>query len=176
MADYITTADTALKNRTDIFKKKAEGTLNGIIHLVSLNIAFSANGLAKVSSAQMVIRGTHAYFQQLGAEKFNDDIFNGGQFKDMTAPLEGEPDEDHQGLDVQQEWANEFKPSSGGIDGVLTVAGDSLPSIDKMIRKTFDWVFNVGNDKESIKQVYTKEGQVFDEHLEQSVLPNPVRI
>ncbi|CAI7600799.1 unnamed protein product [Penicillium palitans] len=149
MADYITTADTALKNRTDIFKKKAEGTLNGIIHLVSLNIAFSANGLAK-----------------LGAEKFNDDIFNGGQFKDMTAPSEGERDEDHQGLDSQQEWANAFKPSSGGIDGVLTVAGDSLPSIDKMIRKTFDWVFNVGNDKQSIEQVYTKEGQVFPEHLE----------
>ncbi|CAI7636533.1 unnamed protein product [Penicillium crustosum] len=149
MADFITTADIALKNRTDIFKKKAEGTLNGIIHLVSMNIAFSANGLAK-----------------LGAEKFDDDIFNGGQFKDMTFPAEGESAENHKGLDPQEEWANEFKPSSGGIDGVLTVAGDSLPSIEKMIRKTFDWVFNVGNDKQSIKQVYTREGIVFDRHLE----------
>ncbi|KAJ5876786.1 hypothetical protein N7455_000251 [Penicillium solitum] len=149
MADYITTAHTALKNRNDIFQKKAAGTLNGIIHLVSINIAFSANGLAK-----------------LGAENFDDDIFNGGQFKDMTAPSEGEPAEDHLGLDPQDEWVNEFKPSSGGIDGVLTVAGDSIPSIDKMIRKTFDWVFNVGNDKQSIEQVYTKEGLVFDEHLE----------
>lgn len=94
----------------------------------------------------------------------------------MTAPSEGEPAEDHLGLDPQDEWVNEFKPSSGGIDGVLTVAGDSIPSIDKMIRKTFDWVFNVGNDKQSIEQVYTKEGLVFDEHLEQSVLPNPVRV
>ncbi|KAJ5400934.1 hypothetical protein N7465_011423 [Penicillium sp. CMV-2018d] len=149
MADFITTAHTALKNRNDIFKKKAEGTLNGIIHLVSINIAFSANGLAK-----------------LGAERFNDPIFNGGQFKDMTFPSEGEPDEDHQGLDPQQDWVNEFKPSSGGIDGVLTVAGDSLPSIEKMIGKTFNWVFNVGNDKQSIEIVYTREGQVYPDHLE----------
>ncbi|KAJ5471258.1 hypothetical protein N7530_008615 [Penicillium desertorum] len=149
MADFITTAHTALKNRNDIYKKKAEGTLQGIIHLVSINIAFSANGLAT-----------------LGAEKFNDDIFNGGQFKDMTAPSEGETDKDHQGLDLQQDWANEFKPSSGGVDGVLTVAGDSLPSINKMIRKTFDWVFNVGNDKQSVEVVYTKDGQVFDNHIE----------
>ncbi|KAJ5920244.1 hypothetical protein N7516_011102 [Penicillium verrucosum] len=149
MADFITTAHTALVNRNDIFKKKAEGTLNGIINLVSLNIAFSANGLAK-----------------LGAERFNDDIFNGGQFKDMTAPSEGEPAEDHLGLDPQQDWVNEFKPSSGGIDGVLTVAGDSIPSIDKITRRTFDWVFNVGNDNQSVETVYTREGQVFDDHLE----------
>lgn len=149
MADFITTAHTALKNRNDIFKKKAEGTLNGIIHLVSINIAFSANGLAK-----------------LGAERFNDDIFNGGQFKDMTFPSEGEPDEDHQGLDPQQDWVNEFKPSGGGIDGVLTVAGDSLPSIEKMIGKTFNWVFNVGNDKQSIEIVYTRDGKVYPDHLE----------
>ncbi|KUM57964.1 hypothetical protein ACN42_g9209 [Penicillium freii] len=149
MADFITTAHTALKNRNDIFKKKAEGTLNGIIHLVSINIAFSANGLAK-----------------LGAERFNDPIFNGGQFKDMTFPSEGEPEEDHQGLDPQQDWVNEFKPSTGGIDGVLTVAGDSLPSIEKMTGKTFNWVFNVGNDKQSIEIVYTREGQVYPDHLE----------
>lgn len=62
MADFITTAHTALKNRNDIFKKKAEGTLNGIIHLVSINIAFSANGLAKVSTGRTVIRDTLAYF------------------------------------------------------------------------------------------------------------------
>lgn len=62
MADYITTAHTALKNRNDIFQKKAAGTLNGIIHLVSINIAFSANGLAKVSSGKVFIRGTLAYF------------------------------------------------------------------------------------------------------------------
>ncbi|KAJ5640260.1 uncharacterized protein N7484_008122 [Penicillium longicatenatum] len=121
MADFITTAHTALKNRNDIFKKKADGILSGIIHLVSINIAFSANGLAK-----------------LGAEKFNNDIFNGGQFKDMTAPSEGQLAEDHQGLNASEDWVPEFKPSSGGIDGVLTVAGDSLESIDKMIQKTFD--------------------------------------
>lgn len=62
MADFITTAHTALVNRNDIFKKKAEGTLNGIINLVSLNIAFSANGLAKVSTGKAFVRDTLAYF------------------------------------------------------------------------------------------------------------------
>ena len=119
MADYITTAHTALKNRNDIFKKKADGTLNGIIHLVSINIAFSANGLAKVSPRKISIGDTNAHSKQLGAEKFNDNVFNGGQFKDMTAPSEGQTAEDHQGLDDQLDWVTEFKPSSGGIDGVV---------------------------------------------------------
>ncbi|CAG8282686.1 unnamed protein product [Penicillium salamii] len=149
MADFLTTAHAASQNRNDIFKKKAEGTLKGLIRLVSINIAFSSVGLAK-----------------LKAEKLNDDVFNGGQFKDMTAPSAGETEEDHQGLDAQQEWVPEFKPSGGGIDGVLVVAGDSLESIDKTTKKTFDWVFNVGNDKQSIEEVYTKVGIVFDNHLE----------
>ncbi|KAJ5787332.1 hypothetical protein N7457_002322 [Penicillium paradoxum] len=149
MADFLTTAYAASQNRDDIYRKKADGTLKGIIHLVSINIAFSSIGLAK-----------------LKADKLNDDVFNGGQFKDMTAPSEGETAEDHQGLDSQEEWVPEFKPSSGGIDGVLVVAGDSLESIDKSIQKTFDWVFNVGNDKQSIEKVYTKTGVVFDNHVE----------
>jgi hypothetical protein len=91
----------------------------------------------------------------------------------MTAPSGNETEEDHQGLDAQQEWVPEFKPSGGGIDGVLVVAGDSLESIDKTIQKTFDWVFNIGNDKQSIEKVYTKVGTVFDNHVEQSVFPNP---
>ena len=90
----------------------------------------------------------------------------------MTAPSEGETEEDHQGLDPQQDWVPEFKPNGGGIDGVLIVAGDSLESIDKLIQKTFDWVFNVGNDKQSIEKVYTKTGTVYDNHLEQSVFPD----
>ncbi|KAJ5634943.1 uncharacterized protein N7484_008256 [Penicillium longicatenatum] len=146
---FITTAYTAEMNRKNIYKQKADGTLKGLVSLVSLNIAFSANGLAK-----------------LGAEKFDDDIFNGGQFKDMTAPSEGESDADHQGLDPQEDWVNEFKPNGGGIDGCLTVAGDSIESIEKMVKKSFDWVFNVGNDKQSIEIVYTKDGQVYKEHLE----------
>ncbi|CAG7969545.1 unnamed protein product [Penicillium olsonii] len=149
MADYITTAHAASQNRNDIFKQKADGTLKGLIHLVSMNISFSAVGLAK-----------------LGAEKFNDEVFNGGQFKDMTAPSSGESEEDHQGLDLQQEWAPELMPSGGGIDGCLVVAGDSLESIDKSIKKTFDWVFNIGNENQSIDKVYTKVGKVFPDHLE----------
>ncbi|OQE85337.1 hypothetical protein PENNAL_c0024G03165 [Penicillium nalgiovense] len=65
---------------------------------------------------------------KLGAEKFNDDVFNGG-------------------LDPQQDWVPEFKPSGGGIDGVLIV-------------------FNFGNDKQSIEKVYTKTGTVYENHLE----------
>lgn len=88
----------------------------------------------------------------------------------MTAPSQGETAEDHQGLDPQDDWVPEFKPSGGGIDGVLVVAGDSLESIDGMIRDTVDWAFNVGNDKQSIEKVYTKTGTVYQNHLEQWVL------
>ncbi|CAG8316265.1 unnamed protein product [Penicillium salamii] len=149
MADFITTAHAASQNRDNIFKKKAEGTLKGLISLVSINIAFSSIGLAK-----------------LKAEKLNDDVFNGGQFKDMTAPSAGETEEDHQGLDAQHEWLPQFKPSGGGIDGVLVVAGDSLESIDKTTKKTYEWVFNIGNDKQSVEEVYTKVGVVYPDHLE----------
>ncbi|KAJ5667350.1 hypothetical protein N7507_003214 [Penicillium longicatenatum] len=58
-------------------RKKADGSKE-LIKMVSMNIAFTASGLAKLS-----------------AEKFNDDIFNGGQFKDMTYLEEGEKAEDH---------------------------------------------------------------------------------
>lgn len=91
----------------------------------------------------------------------------------MTAPSAGETEEDHQGLDAQHEWLPQFKPSGGGIDGVLVVAGDSLESIDKTTKKTYEWVFNIGNDKQSVEEVYTKVGVVYPDHLEQSVLPNP---
>lgn len=149
IANFLTTSHSALKSRNDIYKWKAEGTLKDLIRLVSINLAFSATGLAK-----------------LGAERFNDEVFNGGQFKDMTAPSQGETAEDHQGLDPQDDWVPEFKPSGGGIDGVLVVAGDSLESIDGMIRDTVDWAFNVGNDKQSIEKVYTKTGTVYQNHLE----------
>lgn len=50
MADFITTGEAALRNRSDIFKRKAQGIEGLIQGLVSFNIAFSANGLAKVST------------------------------------------------------------------------------------------------------------------------------
>lgn len=85
----------------------------------------------------------------------------------MTAPSDGESADDHQGLDPQGDWVPEFKPSGGGIDGVLVVAGDSLESVDKMIQDAIDWAFNMGNDRQSIEKVYTKEGKVYQNHLEQ---------
>lgn len=50
MADFITTGEASLRNRGDIFKRKAQGIESLIQGLVSFNIAFSANGLAKVST------------------------------------------------------------------------------------------------------------------------------
>lgn len=50
IANFLTTSHSALKTRNDIYKLKAEGKLKGLINLVSVNIAFSANGLAKVST------------------------------------------------------------------------------------------------------------------------------
>jgi hypothetical protein len=95
----------------------------------------------------------------------------------MTAPEKGQSAEDHQGLDAQGEWVPEFKPSSGGIDGVLTVTGESSESIEKWTKKTFNYTFNV-DDKQSssVEIVYVKEGKVFNNHEEQSVLASPVRI
>lgn len=85
----------------------------------------------------------------------------------MTYPESGQNASDHQGLDDQNDWAPEFKPSSGFIDGCLTVTGDSPEGIQKLTRKTFDWVFNVGNDKQSIEKVYSKDGIVYPQHREQ---------
>ena len=53
MADFLTTAHAASENRNDIYRKKAEGTLKGIVRLVSINISFSATGLTKVSTGKM---------------------------------------------------------------------------------------------------------------------------
>jgi hypothetical protein len=39
--------------------------------------------LKKSSALEIARKDSHAYFQQLGAEKLNDDFFNGGQFKDL---------------------------------------------------------------------------------------------
>ncbi len=55
IANFLTTSHSALKTRNDIYKLKAEGKLKGLINLVSLNIAFSANGLAKVSTGNLVV-------------------------------------------------------------------------------------------------------------------------
>lgn len=95
----------------------------------------------------------------------------------MTAPEDGQSPKDHEGLDAQDEWVPEFKPGGGGIDGVLTVTGDSLQSIERKISQTFNWVFNV-DDKQasSVEIVYEKEGKVLKGHAEQSALTSPVRI
>lgn len=55
IASFITTSHSSLKSRNDIYKGKQNGTLKGIIQLVSVNIAFSAIGLAKVSTGNLVV-------------------------------------------------------------------------------------------------------------------------
>jgi hypothetical protein len=49
LAPQLTTARDAERYRSDIYKKKAQGTLQGLIHLSAINVAFSAKGLKKVS-------------------------------------------------------------------------------------------------------------------------------
>lgn len=55
IANFLTTSHSALKSRSDIYKWKAEGTLKDLIRLVSINLAFSATGLSKVSSGNLVV-------------------------------------------------------------------------------------------------------------------------
>lgn len=62
MADYITTAETTLKNRDVIKKRKAEGN-HDLISMVSMNIAFSASGLNKVRVFKASLTNTLTYTQ-----------------------------------------------------------------------------------------------------------------
>lgn len=89
----------------------------------------------------------------------------------MTYPESGQNAADHQGLDDQNDWVPEFNPKSGFIDGCLTVTGDTPEGIQKLTKKTFDWVFNIGNDKQSVEKVYSKDGIVYPDHREQLVFP-----
>ncbi|CAG8095901.1 unnamed protein product [Penicillium nalgiovense] len=153
-----------------IYTERKPMVLKGIIHLVSINMSFSDIGLA-----------------QLGAEKFNDDVFNGGQFKDMNTPSAGETAEDHQGLDPQQDWVPEFKPSGGGINGVLIVAAldrwtvlASLlskdltifrNSIGKGITPIDPGVIIIGNEGDKSMPEWAKDGSFMVFRIYQQLVP-----
>lgn len=62
MADYITTAETTLKNREVIKSRKAQGN-HDLISMVSMNIAFSASGLNKVSTDNVFLTDPLTYIQ-----------------------------------------------------------------------------------------------------------------
>lgn len=48
LVPLLTTSDDAFKMRSDIYEKKAAGTLKGLIKLSAINVSFSAKGLNKV--------------------------------------------------------------------------------------------------------------------------------
>lgn len=48
LVDFITTADDAFKMRETVYRKKAAGTLQGLLKLSAVNVSFSSKGLAKV--------------------------------------------------------------------------------------------------------------------------------
>ncbi|CAG8034655.1 unnamed protein product [Penicillium nalgiovense] len=162
MADFLTTAYAASENRNDIYRKKADGT----------------QGYHSFSFDQYVILG----YWPGPAEKFNDDVFNGGQFKDMNTPSAGETAEDHQGLDPQQDWVPEFKPSGGGINGVLIVDGISQPivkgfddiskqSIGKGITPIDPGVIIIGNEGDKSMPEWAKDGSFMVFRIYQQLVP-----
>ncbi|CAG8251432.1 unnamed protein product, partial [Penicillium nalgiovense] len=167
MADFLTTAYAASENRNDIYRKKADGT----------------QGYHSFSFDQYVILG----YWPGPAEKFNDDVFNGGQFKDMNTPSAGETAEDHQGLDPQQDWVPEFKPSGGGINGVLIVAAldrwtvlASLlskdltifrNSIGKGITPIDPGVIIIGNEGDKSMPEWAKDGSFMVFRIYQQLVP-----
>ncbi|KAJ5948649.1 hypothetical protein N7454_001956 [Penicillium verhagenii] len=151
LVPLLTTARDAEKTRADIYKKKAQGTLKGLIELSAINIAFSSKGLAK-----------------LGAQPFKDDIFNNGMWEDMTYPLEGDDKTKHNGLDDQHDWYHQFTPRSGYIDGVFIITGDSEKTLDDtvdMTKKTFGVNAQIA-DSPSIQLVFQQQGHVLESDRE----------
>lgn len=149
LVDFITTADDAFKMRETVYRKKAAGTLEGLLKLSAVNVSFSSKGLAK-----------------LGAEAFTDDVFNGGQYQDMTYPEGNQDPAKHQGLDDQHEWYHHFKPRNGWIDGVFIVVGESDESVQSTIKKLVERSFGVGQDQPSMAKVFTQSGHVLPDDRE----------
>lgn len=104
---------------------------------------------------------------KLGAEAFTDDVFNGGQYQDMTYPEGDQDPAKHQGLDDQHEWYHHFKPRNGWIDGVFIVVGESDASVQKTIKNLVERTFCVGQDKPSMAKVFTQSGHVLPDDREQ---------
>ncbi|KAJ5229678.1 hypothetical protein N7489_010386 [Penicillium chrysogenum] len=157
----LTTASDAETFRKDIYKKKAEGTLKSIVFFSAINVAFSAKGLAK-----------------LGAEPFTDDVFNNGQWEDLTYPLEGDEKTKHNGLDDQHDWFHQFTPRNGYLDGVFTITGDTEKTLDNTVRsvkKAFGVGLEKGDipstgghtiDSPSVQFVFQQQGHVLDDDKE----------
>ncbi|KAJ5294320.1 hypothetical protein PENANT_c006G02996 [Penicillium antarcticum] len=159
LVPLLTTARDAEKFRSEIYKKKAQDTLEGLVHFSAINVAFSARGLKK-----------------LGAETFTDDIFNNGMWEDMTYPMEGDDKTKHHGLDDQHDWFHQFTPRSGYIDGVFTITGET----EKTLTETYDMVkqtFGIDLkgegegglpklDRPSIQLIFQQQGHVLDDDRE----------
>ncbi|OQE27996.1 hypothetical protein PENFLA_c005G10315 [Penicillium flavigenum] len=150
----LTTASHAERFRSMIYKKKGEGTFKDLVRFSAINVAFSARGLAK-----------------LGAEAFTDDVFNNGQWEDMTYPLEGDDKTKHNGLDDQHDWFHQFTPRNGYLDGVFTITGETEKTLTDTL-KSVKLAFGIGvekvppGDRPSIQIAFQQQGHVLDDDRE----------
>ena len=88
-------------------------------------------------------------------------------YKDMTAPLSGESEAEHHGLDDQHEWFYQFKPHNGAIDGVFSVCGDSQKTVEKTIATMIEPMFQVNQKGQSMQKLFTQTGNVLPNDIEQ---------
>lgn len=109
----------------------------------------------------------HVNHLQLGAEGFTDEVFNNGMYQDMTYPMPGQDSKQHQGLDDQNDWFYQFKPTNGSIDGVFVVTGDSPETIDKTVKTLINPMFQVGKPGQSMQTTFSQDGEVLKDDREQ---------
>lgn len=115
----------------------------------------------------MAIKSSFSDNRQLNAEGFSDEVFNNGQYQDMTYPEAGQDPKKHQGLDDQHDWYHHFKPRNGWIDGVFIVVGDSAATVKRTIDRLIEGIFEVGKGGQSLQRVCSQSGHVLDDDREQ---------
>lgn len=81
--------------------------------------------------------------------------------------MPGQDSKLHQGLDDQNDWFHQFKPTNGSIDGVFTVVGDSKETIEKTIKTLIDPMFQFGKAGQSMQKIFEQSGFVLEDDREQ---------
>lgn len=94
---------------------------------------------------------------QLGKADVGDDVFSGGQYKDMVTG----------GLDDPQDWDKVWTGYNGSIDGVFIIAGNSLAYVDDTFFGTVQPTFSEGGPTTGMKIVHTESGTVQQADKEQ---------
>jgi len=144
LLDFVPLVKTVAQVQDDLAaiqdnKKQAahKGTKPQLIPLAGANIAFSRSGLTKIGIT----------------DNSGDVAFEGGQLKDA----EGLGDKGTKiGNNFDPDWEPVFKRP---IHGVILVAGDSHPSVDKKLYE-IEHIFGVGTFHHSIHEVARLRGDV----------------